>query len=83
VLRVVNTGPAVPPERVDRLFEPFQRLSRVADDGHHGLGLSIVRAIAVAHDAVLTARSRPEGGLAVEVAFVLSRPSPGVEDHRG
>ena len=46
VLRVTNTGPPVPPEQVDRLFEPFQRLHRTADDDHHGLGLSIVRAIA-------------------------------------
>src|SRR6185312_7441745 len=46
VLSVANTGEVVPPEQVERLFEPFQRLRRVADDGHHGLGLSIVRAIA-------------------------------------
>lgn len=70
VLRVANTGPVIPVAQVDRLFEPFQRLERSAhDDGHHGVGLSIVRAIATAHDAVLTARARPDGGLAVEVGF--------------
>ncbi len=51
------------------MFEPFQRLGRTArDDGHHGLGLSVVRAIAVAHDRTVRAHARPEGGLAVEVA---------------
>ncbi|MCO6007017.1 ATP-binding protein [Actinoallomurus purpureus] len=68
LLVVSNTGPVVPPEEVDRLFEPFQRMRRVADD-HHGLGLSIVRAIAVAHGAVLTAHAHPEGGLTVESSF--------------
>jgi signal transduction histidine kinase len=67
-LIVANTGALVPPEQVDRLFEPFQRLHRVADDGHHGLGLSIVRAIALAHAAHLTAQAQPGGGLRVEVA---------------
>ena len=77
VLFVANSGTAVPREQVDRLIEPFQRLHRVADDGHHGLGLSIVQAIAVAHDATLTVQSRLSGGLFVEVAFpVLAELSP-------
>lgn len=38
------------------LFEPFQRLDRAGErEGHHGLGLSIVRAIANAHDRGLGA----------------------------
>jgi signal transduction histidine kinase len=69
LLVVTNTGPVVPADEVDRLFEPFQRMRRVADDAHHGLGLSIVRAIAVAHDAVLSAHAHPEGGLTVEISF--------------
>jgi signal transduction histidine kinase len=73
LLAVANTGPVIPPAQADRLLEPFQRLGdRTAhDDGHHGIGLSIVRAIAAAHDATLTARPRPEGGLVVEVGFPL------------
>ena len=43
--------------------------SRIADNGHHGLGLSIVRAIAVAHDAELSATPRAGGGLTVTVRF--------------
>jgi signal transduction histidine kinase len=68
-LSVANTGPPVPPEMVDRLLSPFQRLDRTADDGHHGLGLSIVQSIAVAHSADLTVRARPGGGLAIKVLF--------------
>jgi signal transduction histidine kinase len=72
LLTVANTGPRVPPDQLDRLLEPFQRLDheRAADtNGHHGLGLSIIRAIANAHDGTLTARARPEGGLALTVAL--------------
>jgi signal transduction histidine kinase len=71
VLSVANSGPVIPPAEIDRLFQPFQRLGlRTArGDGGHGLGLSIVRAIAEAHGATTTARSRPEGGLVIEVAF--------------
>jgi signal transduction histidine kinase len=72
VFFVANSGPVVPPEQVERLVEPFQRLHRVADDGHHGLGLSIVSAIASAHDASLTVRARLTGGLSVEVGFPTS-----------
>ncbi len=71
VLSVTNTGPAVSPWDVERLFEPFQRLgpARTGGDGHHGLGLSIVRAIAAAHDGQVDARPRPDGGLAVTVTL--------------
>jgi hypothetical protein len=41
--------------------------------GGHGLGLAIVRAIADAHGAEVTARARPEGGLDIEVAFAPGR----------
>jgi signal transduction histidine kinase len=76
VLVVANTGATVPPDEVQRLFEPFQRLRRVSDDGHSGLGLSIVRAIVAAHSAELNASSRPEGGLVVEIAFPAVEASP-------
>ncbi|GIJ34766.1 sensor histidine kinase [Micromonospora sediminimaris] len=71
VLTVANTGEVISADQVDRLFEPFQRLHRTADGGHHGLGLSIVRAIARAHGAELTAHPRPHGGLVVEVVFSM------------
>jgi signal transduction histidine kinase len=71
VVSVTNTGSLIPPTEVDRLFQPFQRLDRRRanyKDGH-GLGLSIVRAIATAHDATITAHSMPGGGLCVTVSF--------------
>jgi len=75
VVEVTNTGPIVRYEEIERMFEPFQRLGggRAArPDGHHGLGLSIVRAIAVAHEAAVEATPLPEGGLAIRVRFPVS-----------
>jgi signal transduction histidine kinase len=74
-LSVANTGPAVPADAVDRLFHPFQRLAtdRASRGDGLGLGLSIVQAIADAHDASITARPQPAGGLLVEATF----PGPG------
>jgi signal transduction histidine kinase len=82
VLSVTNTGPLIPPAEVDRLFQPFQRLDRRRThykDGH-GLGLSIVRAIATAHGASVSAHPRPAGGLSVRVIFPQptdAQPVPG------
>jgi signal transduction histidine kinase len=75
VLSVANSGPVIPADEVDRLFQPFQRFGPrpARRDGGHGLGLSIVRAIAIAHGAAIGARARPAGGLAIVVTF---RPSP-------
>jgi signal transduction histidine kinase len=71
VLTVTNTGPVIPGGDVDRLFQPFQRLDpgRTHHKDGHGLGLSIVRAIADALDATITATPRPHGGLRIEVTF--------------
>ena len=76
VLAVTNTGKPIPADRIDVLFEPFQRLDRTAGRaGHHGLGLSIVRAIAAAHDAAIVAAPGPCGGLRIEVTFLAAGSS--------
>ncbi|HEX7162729.1 MAG TPA: ATP-binding protein [Trebonia sp.] len=71
IVSVANSGQVIAPAEVDRLLQPFQRLgTRSARRGDgHGLGLSIAAAITAAHDARLTLRPRPGGGLAVRVVF--------------
>jgi signal transduction histidine kinase len=71
VVSVSNTGALVPPDAVEDLFQPFRQLGteRTRRGEGHGLGLAIVRAIADAHGAALTARARPGGGLDIEVVF--------------
>ena len=70
--------PAVPPAELERLLRPFQRLGadRTGHRQGHGLGLSIVAAVAAAHRADLRVAARPDGGLQVVVAFPTPDPTP-------
>jgi signal transduction histidine kinase len=71
VLRVSNSGPTIPADDLDRLFEPFQRIdgTRTSTGDGLGLGLSIVKAIADAHGATIETTLPDDGGLSIEVAF--------------
>ena len=71
VLTVANTGTKIPASELDRIFQPFQRLdpARTTNGRGLGLGLSIVRAIADAHDATITTGAPAGGGLRIEVSF--------------
>jgi signal transduction histidine kinase len=78
-LTVTNTGPVVAAADIERLLQPFQRLhaDRTSQHDGHGLGLSIVAAIARAHDARLSVHPAPGGGLDIGITFPAapSRPS--------
>lgn len=50
-LRVEDNGPGVPDDLRARIFTPFARGNQVAEVPGHGLGLSLVRAIALRHGA--------------------------------
>lgn len=81
VLTVTNTGPLIQTAEVDRLFQPFQRLDarRGQHKDGHGLGLSIVRAIATAHRARIVAAPMPDGGLRVSVIFPEPHSAAGAD----
>jgi signal transduction histidine kinase len=67
-LTVRNTGQDIPAAALPLVFEPFRRLA--ADRTDHrgaGLGLSIVRAITVAHEGAIHAHPRDGGGLIIEI----------------
>jgi signal transduction histidine kinase len=71
ILSVTNDGPVIAAEDLDRLQQPFQRFGaeRTSHGDGHGLGLSIVYAIATAHEASLAVNPQPAGGLHAEVKF--------------
>ncbi|MGQ4731834.1 sensor histidine kinase [Streptomyces sp. Ju416(a)] len=76
---VRNTGPVVSEADVAGFFEPFRRgEGRDRMGPGSGLGLSIVRSIAVAHGGTVTAVPGPEGGgLAVTVRLPVDQaPEP-------
>jgi len=79
-VEVENTGPTVPAYEVANLFEPFRRLpgnERRAAGSGAGLGLSIVRSVAHAHQGNVEATPRAEGGLRVRVRL----PASASDDH--
>ncbi|MGV9386972.1 sensor histidine kinase [Nonomuraea sp. NPDC003707] len=74
-LTVTNSGPVIPDDQIQRLFQPFQKLAPDRNGRHdgYGLGLAIANAVTRAHHATLTTRARPEGGLAITVRFARPR----------
>ncbi len=76
VVSVANGGAAISAEELQRIKQPFGRGAgerRGSADGH-GLGLSIVQAIAAAHGAVIALSAPGDGGLRVEVQFRANSP---------
>ena len=76
VLTVENTGAKLTPQLVATLAEPFQRGSKRirTDHGGVGLGLTLVKSIARAHDGILTLTPRAAGGLCVTVQLPAAPP---------
>ena len=64
VLTIEDEGPGIPPEDMERLFQPFQRLetSRNRETGGIGLGLTIARNILRSHGGDVMLGNRPAGG---------------------
>ncbi len=64
LLEVADTGPGLPPEEAERIFERFYRTdsSRARASGGTGLGLSIVQALVTAHGGTVRVASTPGAG---------------------
>jgi two-component system sensor histidine kinase KdpD len=62
-IHVADRGPGVPPEAIERIFEPFYRPPGAPPDvGSAGLGLSIARQLAEVQGGRLMYEPRPGGG---------------------
>ena len=59
LLEVIDSGPGIPAEESERIFDPFYRIPGITGDGS-GLGLTIVRAIAEQLGGQIILRSRRE-----------------------
>jgi len=61
---IEDAGPGIPPQELERVFEPFHRVesSRNRETGGVGLGLPIARNILRAHGGDVTLSNRPGGG---------------------
>ena len=71
-LSVRDTGPGIPTDKLETIFEPFVQLGRSLTTGHEGtgLGLSISRDLARAMHGDLAVESAPGEG----ATFTLTLP---------
>lgn len=60
-LYVIDEGPGLPEQQLEKVFEPYYRLAQ--DSSGNGLGLGIARSIARAHGGDLVLENRLHGGL--------------------
>ena len=74
VVRVLDSGPGVPNDALQKIFEPFYRLddARNRQTGGAGLGLSIADRAVRLHGGQLRASNRKGGGLEVEIRIPAS-----------
>lgn len=73
VVRVSDSGPGVPEDALQRIFQPFYRIddARVRSTGGVGLGLAITEQAVRLHGGSVSASNLIEGGLAVEIRLPL------------
>jgi CheY-like chemotaxis protein len=78
---VADTGPGVPPERLEEIFQPFGQTEEGASLGGAGLGLAVCRQIMERMNGTISARPNPGGGaLFAFEAPLYHVPAPGAED---
>lgn len=69
VVTIDDTGPGVPEEWRERVFEPFVRVEQGKAPGA-GIGLSVVRDLVVAHGGRVWIEESPQGG----ARFIVAMP---------
>jgi two-component system sensor histidine kinase CpxA len=79
VIRVVDSGPGVPEDALDKLFRPFYRIddARGRQTGGVGLGLAITARAVRLHGGTVKASNRPDGGLQIEIHLPLAAAHAG------
>jgi two-component system, OmpR family, sensor histidine kinase BaeS len=84
MLHVEDSGPGVPEESVERLFDRLYRVdhARTRARGGSGLGLSICKSIVEAHGGRIKAQNAPSGGLRFDIELpIVSHQSAEKQEH--
>lgn len=72
-IQVCDNGPGVPTAFQERIFEPFYRLPGASErDGGVGLGLALVKSIALRHGGTVHCTNRAEGGACFEIRLPMA-----------
>jgi signal transduction histidine kinase len=83
-IEVSDSGPGIPSDQLEHVFERFHRLDRgrSRESGGSGLGLAIARAIAEAHGGRLYAASTPGSGASFHLELPGYRAPTGAPRER-
>ncbi|MSS85384.1 sensor histidine kinase KdpD [Actinomycetaceae bacterium WB03_NA08] len=74
-IRIIDHGPGIPPEKLDDIFLPFQRLGDTDNTTGLGLGLALSRGFIEAMHGTLTPEDTPGGGLTMVISLPTIRTS--------
>ncbi len=74
---VEDSGPGIPPDELEQIFERFHRVGpdRSTVRGGSGLGLSICQWIIDLHQGSITAANRPTGGAVISFHLPVGQPA--------
>jgi two-component system OmpR family sensor kinase len=76
VVDVADTGPGIPADEIDQVWNELYRGRSAAGSAGSGLGLSLVRAIVERHHGQVTLHSRPGQGTLVTLSLPIQAPPP-------
>ncbi|PYM08921.1 MAG: histidine kinase, partial [Candidatus Rokuibacteriota bacterium] len=79
-VEVLDDGPGIPPEHLERIFDPFYTTKPVGEGS--GLGLPVSQGIVSEHGGRVWAENRPGGGAAFHLVLPVGGPGPVVEAPR-
>jgi two-component system, OmpR family, sensor histidine kinase KdpD len=71
-LRVVDRGPGIPADDLDRIFVPFQRLGDTDNTSGVGLGLALSRGLTEVMGGTLDPEETPGGGLTMIISLLAA-----------
>lgn len=74
-IRIIDRGPGIPPEKLDDIFLPFQRLGDTDNTTGLGLGLALSRGFVEAMHGTLTPEDTPGGGLTMVISLPTTHTS--------
>ena len=83
LLEVADAGPGIAEQDVPRVFDRFYRATSDRDMPGSGLGLSIVRQVAVRHGGAVWAGRAPEGGALLVMRLPGRAPDLSGRSHPG
>jgi K+-sensing histidine kinase KdpD len=85
LIRIIDSGPGVPEDALDKVFRPFYRIddARGRQTGGTGLGLAITDRAVRLHGGSVKASNRPVGGLQIEIRLPLASAGSDISPEAG